>query len=147
MAVCPNVLPNEVLDFPGSNITVAQVLNACVRKAEADDGYCVQVSIAEHGELNIFRAAVQFDTPGCLRLVRKEMVTDDNFLVPFSYVQDEKSISELVGLHGADNTRRILYASARGSGGLFLVTGSVPDDESEHDQRMQEIYAATAHLV
>lgn len=136
-----------MLDFPGSNITVAQVLNACVRKAEADDGDCVQVSIAEHGELNIFRAVVEFDTPGCLRLVRKELVTDDNFLVPFSYVQDEKSISELVGLHGADNTRRILYASARGSGGLYLITGAVPDDESEHDQRMQEIYAATAHLV
>lgn len=147
MAVCPNVLPNEVLDFPSSNITVAQVLNACVRKTEADEGYCVQVSIAEHGELNIFRAAVQFDTPGYLRLVRQEMVTDDNFLVPFSYVQDEKSISELVGLHGADNTRRILYASARGLGGLYLITGAVPDDESEHDQRMQEIYAATAHLV
>ena len=129
------------------NITVAQVLNACVRKAEADDGDCVQVSIAEHGELNIFRAVVEFDTPGCLRLVRNELVTDDNFLVPLSYVQDEKSISELVGLHGADNTRRILYASARGSGGLYLITGAVPDDESEHDHRMQEIYAATAHLV
>lgn len=123
------------------------MLNACVRKAEADDGDCVQVSIAEHGELNIFRAVVEFDTPGCLRLVRNELVTDDNFLVPLSYVQDEKSISELVGLHGADNTRRILYASARGSGGLYLITGAVPDDESEHDHRMQEIYAATAHLV
>ena len=82
MAVCPNVLPNEVLDFPGSNITVAQVLNACVRKAEADDGDCVQVSIAEHGELNIFWAVVEFDTPGCLRLVRNELVTDDNSWFP-----------------------------------------------------------------
>ena len=34
-----------------------------------------------------------------------------------------------------------------GERGLYLITGAVPDDESEHDQRMQEIYAATAHLV
>ena len=72
MAVCPNVLPNEVLDFPGSNITVAQVLNACIRKAEADEGYCVQVTVAEHGELNISGRRFSSILPVACAVVRQE---------------------------------------------------------------------------
>ena len=36
---------------------------------------------------------------------------------------------------------------ARGFGGLYLITGEVLEDDSEHEHRMQDIYEATAHLV
>lgn len=147
MAANPSVLSSEVLDFPGSNITVSQILGAYIRKAQAGPGDLVQVTTEEHGELNIFRAVVEFDIPGCLRLVRDETVTDDNFLAPLSSFEDEVAIAQLAGMHGADSTRRILYAAARGLGGLYLITGAVPDAGSERDLRMREIYAATAHLA
>lgn len=98
-----------------------------IRKAQAGLGDSVQVTTEEHGELNIFRAVVEFDIPGCLRLVRDETVTDDNFLAPLSSFEDEVAIAQLAGMHGADGTRRILYAAARGLGGLYLITDAVPD--------------------
>lgn len=143
-----SILDYKILDYPESTITVFQVLNAYVRKSEAGtDEDFVQVTTEEHGRLNIFRALVEFDTPGHLRLLRTGCGVDDNFLAPLSYFQDDTTISALAGLHGADNTRRVLYAAARGFGGLYLITGEVPANESEHDRRMQDIYAATAHLV
>ena len=142
------VLDYEILDYPESAITVSQVLDIYVREVEAGAGEdFAQVTTEEYGRLHIFRAVVEFDTPGHLRLLRTRCGVGDNFLAPLSYFQDDTTISALVGLHGADNTRRILYAAARGFGGLYLITGEVPADESEHDRRMQDIYAATAHLV
>lgn len=143
-----SILQREVLDFPESVTTVSQVLSTYVREVEAGSGEdFVQVTAEEYGRLNIFRALVEFDTPGHLRLTRSGCGVDDNFLAPLSSFQDDATIAGLAGLHGADNTRRILYAAARGFGGLYLITGEVPADESEHDRRMQDIYAATAHLV
>lgn len=143
-----SILQREVLDFPESVTTVSQVLSTYVREVEAGSGEdFVQVTTEEYGRLNIFRALVEFDTPGHLRLTRNARGVDDNFLAPLSYFQDDTTISALAGLHGADNTRRVLYAAARGLGGLYLITGKVPADESEHDHRMQDTYAATAHLV
>jgi len=107
----------------------------------------VQVTTEEYGRLNIFRALVEFDTPGHLHLTRSGCGVDDNFLAPLSSFQDDATIAGLAGLHGADNTRHILYAAARGFGGLYLITGEVLEDDSEHEHRMQDIYAATAHLV
>lgn len=128
--------------------TVFQVLSTYVREVEAGSGEdFVQVTTEEYGRLNIFRALVEFDTPGHLRLTRSGCEVDDNFLAPLSSFQDDTTIAGLAGLHGADDTRRVLYAAARGFGGLYLITGEVPADESEHDHRMQDIYAATAHLV
>ena len=143
-----SVLDYEILDYPESATTVFQVLSTYVQKVEAGTGEdFVQVTTEEYGRLHIFRALVEFDTPGHLRLLRTGRGVDDNFLAPLSYFQDDTTISALAGLHGADNTRRILYAAARGFGGLYLITGEVPANESEHDRRMQDIYAATAHLV
>lgn len=143
-----SILECEILDYPESAITVSRVLDIYIREVEAGSGEdFVQVTTEEYGRLNIFRALVEFDTPGHLRLTRNARGVDDNFLAPLSYFQDDTTISALAGLHGADNTRRILYAAARGFGGLYLITGEVPADESEHDRRMQDIYAATAHLV
>ncbi len=143
-----SVLDYEVLDYPESATTVFQVLSTYVQEVEAGAGEdFVQVTTEEYGRLHIFRALVEFDTPGHLRLLRTGCGVDDNFLAPLSYFQDDTTIAALAGLHGADNTRRILYAAARGFGGLYLITGEVPADESEHDRRMQDIYAATAHLV
>lgn len=143
-----SILQREVLDFPESVTTVFQVLNTYVREVEAGSGEdFVQVTAEEYGRLNIFRALVEFDTPGHLRLIRNACGVDDNFLAPLSSFQDAATIAGLAGLHGADNTRRILYAAARGFGGLYLITGEVLEDESEHDHRMQDTYAATAHLV
>ncbi len=143
-----SILEREILDCPESAITVSQVLSTYVQKSEAGCGKdFVQVTTEEYGRLHIFRALVEFDTPGHLRLTRNARGVDDNFLAPLSYFQDDTTISALAGLHGADNTRRVLYAAARGLGGLYLITGEVPADESEHDHRMQDIYAATAHLV
>lgn len=143
-----SVLDYEVLDYPESATTVFQVLSTYVQEVEAGAGEdFVQVTTEEYGRLHIFRALVEFDTPGHLRLTRNARGVDDNFLAPLSYFQDDTTIAALAGLHGADNTRRILYAAARGFGGLYLITGEVPADESEHDRRMQDIYAATAHLV
>lgn len=143
-----SVLDYEVLDYPESATTVFQVLNTYVREVEAGAGEdFAQVTTEEYGRLHIFRALVEFDTPGHLRLLRNGCGVGDNFLAPLSSFQDDTTIAGLAGLHGADNTRRILYAAARGFGGLYLITGKVPADESEHDRRMQDIYAATAHLV
>lgn len=143
-----SILQREVLDFPESVTTVSQVLNTYVREVEAGSGEdFVQVTAEEYGRLNIFRALVEFDTPGHLRLLRTGCGVDDNFLAPLSSFQDAATIAGLAGLHGADNTRRILYAAARGFGGLYLITGEVLEDDSEHDHRMQDTYAATAHLV
>lgn len=143
-----SVLEYEVLDYPESATTVFQVLSTYVQEVEAGAGEdFVQVTTEEYGRLNIFRALVEFDTPGHLRLLRNGCGVGDNFLAPLSSFQDDTTIAGLAGLHGADNTRRILYAAARGFGGLYLITGEVPADESEHDHRMQDIYAATAHLV
>lgn len=143
-----SVLEYEVLDYPESATTVFQVLSTYVQEVEAGTGEdFVQVTTEEYGRLNIFRALVEFDTPGHLRLLRNGCGVGDNFLAPLSSFQDDTTIAGLAGLHGADNTRRILYAAARGFGGLYLITGEVPADESEHDHRMQDIYAATAHLV
>ena len=143
-----SILQREVLDFPESVTTVFQVLSTYVREVEAGSGEdFVQVTAEEYGRLNIFRALVEFDTPGHLRLIRNACGVDDNFLAPLSSFQDDATISALAGLHGADNTRRILYAAARGFGGLYLITGEVLEDDSEHEHRMQDIYAATAHLV
>ena len=143
-----SILEREILNDPESVITVSQVLNTYVQEVEAGSGEdFVQVTTEEYGRLHIFRALVEFDTPGHLRLLRTGCGVDDNFLAPLSYFQDDTTIAALAGLHGADNTRRILYAAARGFGGLYLITGEVPADESEHDRRMQDIYAATAHLV
>lgn len=143
-----SILQREVLDFPESVTTVSQVLSTYVREVEAGSGEdFVQVTAEEYGRLNIFRALVEFDTPGYLRLLRTGCGVDDNFLAPLSSFQDAATIAGLAGLHGADNTRRILYAAARGFGGLYLITGEVLEDESEHDHRMQDTYAATAHLV
>lgn len=143
-----SILQREVLDFPESVTTVSQVLSTYVREVEAGSGEdFVQVTAEEYGRLNIFRALVEFDTPGHLRLLRTGCGVDDNFLAPLSSFQDAATIAGLTGLHGADNTRRILYAAARGFGGLYLITGEVLEDESEHDHRMQDTYAATAHLV
>ena len=143
-----SVLDYEVLDYPESAITVFQVLSTYVQEVEAGAGEdFVQVTTEEYGRLHIFRALVEFDTPGHLRLLRNGCGVGDNFLAPLSYFQNDTSISALAGLHGADNTRRILYAAARGFGGLYLITGEVPADESEYDHRMQDTYAATAHLV
>lgn len=143
-----SILQREVLDFPESVTTVSQVLSTYVREVEAGSGEdFVQVTAEEYGRLNIFRALVEFDTPGHLRLLRTGCGVDDNFLAPLSSFQDAATIAGLAGLHGADNTRRILYAAARGFGGLYLITGEVLEDESEHDHRMQDTYAATAHLV
>ena len=143
-----SILQREILDFPEAAITVFQVLNAYVQDSETGSGEdFMQVTTEEYGRLNIFRALVEFDTPGHLRLTRSGCGVDDNFLAPLSSFQDDATIAGLAGLHGADNTRRILYAAARGFGGLYLITGEVPADESEHDRRMQDIYAATAHLV
>ena len=107
----------------------------------------MQVTTEEYGRLNIFRALVEFDTPGHLRLTRSGCGVDDNFLAPLSSFQDDTTIAGLAGLHGADDTRRVLYAAARGFGGLYLITGEALEDDSEHERRMQDIYAATAHLV
>lgn len=143
-----SILQREVLDFPESVTTVSQVLSTYVREVEAGSGEdFVQVTAEEYGRLNIFRALVEFDTPGHLRLLRTGCGVDDNFLAPLSSFQDAATIAGLAGLHGADNTRRILYAAARGFGGIYLITGEVLEDESEHDHRMQDTYAATAHLV
>lgn len=143
-----SVLEHEILDYPESGITVSQVLDIYIREVEAGSGEdFVQVITEEYGRLHIFRALVEFDTPGHLRLLRNGCGVDDNFLAPLSYFQDDTSISALTGLHGADNTRRVLYAAARGFGGLYLITGEVLEDDSEHEHRMQDIYAATAHLV
>lgn len=143
-----SILECEILDYPESAITVSRVLDIYIREVEAGSGEdFVQVTTEEYGRLNIFRALVEFDTPGHLRLTRNARGVDDNFLAPLSSFQDDTTIAGLAGLHGADNTRRILYAAARGFGGLYLITGEVPADESEHDRRMQDIYAATAHLV
>ena len=143
-----SVLEYEGLDYPDSATTVFQVLSTYVQEVEAGAGEdFVQVTTEEYGRLNIFRALVEFDTPGHLRLLRNGCGVGDNFLAPLSSFQDDTTIAGLAGLHGADNTRRILYAAARGFGGLYLITGEVPADESEHDHRMQDIYAATAHLV
>lgn len=143
-----SVLEHEILDYPESAITVFQVLNTYVREVEAGSGEdFVQVTTEEYGRLRIFRALVEFDTPGHLRLIRNACGVDDNFLAPLSSFQDDATISALTGLHGADDTRRILYAAARGFGGLYLITGEVLEDDSEHERRMQDIYAATAHLV
>ncbi|WP_315243471.1 hypothetical protein [Rothia aeria] len=143
-----SILQREVLDFPESVTTVSQVLSTYVREVEAGSGEdFVQVTAEEYGRLNIFRALVEFDTPGHLRLLRTGCGVDDNFLAPLSSFQDAATIAGLASLHGADNTRRILYAAARGFGGLYLITGEVLEDESEHDHRMQDTYAATAHLV
>lgn len=143
-----SILQREVLDFPESVTTVSQVLSTYVREVEAGSGEdFVQVTAEEYGRLNIFRALVEFDTPGHLRLTRSGCGVDDNFLVLLSSFQDAATIAGLAGLHGADNTRRILYAAARGFGGLYLITGEVLEDDSEHEHRMQDIYAATAHLV
>lgn len=143
-----SILECEILDYPESAITVSRVLDIYIREVEAGSGEdFVQVTTEEYGRLNIFRALVEFDTPGHLRLTRNARGVDDNFLAPLSSFQDDTTISALAGLHGADNTRRILYAAARGLGGLYLITGKVPADESEHDHRMQDTYAATAHLV
>lgn len=143
-----SILQREVLDFPESVTTVSQVLSTYVREVEAGSGEdFVQVTAEEYGRLNIFRALVEFDTPGHLRLLRTGCGVDDNFLAPLSSFQDAATIAGLAGLHGADNTCRILYAAARGFGGLYLITGEVLEDESEHDHRMQDTYAATAHLV
>lgn len=148
MSTDHSVLEHEILDYPESAITVFQVLNTYVREVEAGTGEdFVQVTTEEYGRLNIFRALVEFDTPGHLRLLRNACGVDDNFLAPLSSFQDDATISALAGLHGADNTRRILYAAARGFGGLYLITGEVLEDDSEHEHRMQDIYAATAHLV
>lgn len=143
-----SVLDYEILDYPESGITVSQVLDIYIREVEAGTGEdFAQVTTEKYGRLHIFRALVEFDTPGHLRLTRSGCGVDDNFLAPLSSFQDDTTIAALAGLHGADNTRRILYAAARGFGGLYLITGEVPADESEHDRRMQDIYAATAHLV
>lgn len=143
-----SVLDYEILDYPESAITVSQVLDIYVREVEAGAGEdFAQVTTEKYGRLHIFRTLVEFDTPGHLRLLRTGCGVDDNFLAPLSSFQDGTTISALAGLHGADNTRRILYAAARGFGGLYLITGEVPADESEHDRRMQDIYATTAHLV
>lgn len=143
-----SILEREILNDPESVITVSQVLNTYVQESEAGCGEgFVQVTTEEYGQVRIFRALVEFDTPGHLRLTRNACGVDDNFLAPLSSFQDDMTISTLAGLHGADNTRRVLYAAARGLGGLYLITGEVPADESEHDQRMQGIYAATAHLA
>lgn len=143
-----SVLDYEILDYPESAITVSQVLDIYVREVEAGTGEdFAQVTTEEYGRLHIFRALVEFDTPGHLRLLRTGCGVGDNFLAPLSSFQDDTTISALTGLHGADNTRRILYAAARGFGGLYLITGEVPANESEHDRRMQDIYATTAHLV
>lgn len=143
-----SVLDYEILDYPESAITVSQVLDIYVREVEAGAGEdFAQVTTEEYGRLHIFRALVEFDTPGHLRLLRTGCGVGDNFLAPLSSFQDDTTISALTGLHGADNTRRILYAAARGFGGLYLITGEVPANESEHDRRMQDIYATTAHLV
>lgn len=143
-----DILQCAVFDFSESVCTVSQVLDDCIEESQAGSGEeFAQVTTEEYGRLNIFRALVEFDTPGHLRLTRNGCGVDDNFLAPLSSFQDDATISALAGLHGADNTRRILYAAARGFGGLYLITGEVPADESEHDHRMQDIYAATAHLV
>lgn len=143
-----SVLEHEILDYPESAITVFQVLNAYVREVEAGSGEdFVQVTTEEYGRLTIFRALIEFDTPGHLRLTRSGCGVDDNFLVPLSSFQDDTTIAGLAGLHGADDTRRVLYAAARGFGGLYLITGEVLEDDSEYEHRMQDIYAATAHLV
>lgn len=148
MSTDHSVLEHEILDYPESAITVFQVLSTYVREVEAGSGEdFVQVTAEEYGRLNIFRALVEFDTPGHLRLTRSGCGVDDNFLAPLSSFQDAATIAGLAGLHGADNTRRILYAAARGFGGLYLITGEVLEDDSEREHRMQDIYAATAHLV
>lgn len=142
------ILQCAVFDFSESVCTVFQVLNTYVREVEAGSGEdCVQVTTEKYGRLRIFRPLVEFDTPGHLRLTRSGCGVDDNFLAPLSSFQDDATISALAGLHGADNTRRILYAAARGFGGLYLITGEVLEDDSEREHRMQDIYAATAHLV
>lgn len=142
-----SILQREVLDFPESVTTVSQVLSTYVREVEAGSGEdFVQVTAEEYGRLNIFRALVEFDTPGHLRLTRSGCGVDDNFLAPLSSFQDDATISALAGLHGADNTRRVLYAAARGFGGLYLITGEVLEDDSERERRMQDIYEATAPL-
>lgn len=147
MSTDHSVLEREVLDYPESAITVFQVLNTYVREVEAGSGEdFVQVTAEEYGRLNIFRALVEFDTPGHLRLTRSGCGVDDNFLVPLSSFQDAATIAGLAGLHGADNTRRVLYAAARGFGGLYLITGEVLEDDSERERRMQDIYEATAPL-
>lgn len=142
-----SILQREVLDFPESVTTVSQVLNTYVQEVEAGSGEdFVQVTTEEYGRLRIFRALVEFDTPGHLRLTRSGCGVDDNFLAPLSSFQDDATISALAGLHGADNTRRVLYAAARGFGGLYLITGEVLEDDSERERRMQDIYEATAPL-
>lgn len=143
-----SILQREILDFPEAGITVSQVLDIYIHEVQAGAGEeFAQITTEEYGRLTIFRALVEFDTPGHLRLIRNVCALDDNFLAPLSSFQDDTTISALAGLHGADNTRRILHAAARGFGGLYLITGEVLEDDSEHEHRMQDIYAATAHLV
>lgn len=89
-----SILQCAVFDFSESVCTVSQVLNTYVREVEAGSGEdFVQVTTEEYGRLNIFRALVEFDTSGHLRLTRSGCGVDDNFLAPLSSFQDDTTIA------------------------------------------------------